>query len=592
MSNKRNKVPNLYKLGQDGLRYDEGYPDIEDISRHLRFEASTGSVWQNDQKVMVLPVSIYESLRVKLIESLGHDDARKVYTTEGYEMGQIDAMRSQKLRGGNLHSLIAAGPQLLALKGIGMVDPLAFKVDIEGGIINIEAEAIGSVEADAFINNYGVGDAPACWFIAGHASGFFSWIMRKPVLFREVECRAIGHSRCRLIGKPLDEYENAETDVKYYNHPDFLHYIPKKTSGPTLQKWQSNKDLLALETDSIKQDSGASPGFKVVMQKVRKVAKTNATVLFIGRTGVGKEVFAQALHSLSDRSEKPIIAVNCAAIPDDLLESELFGVERGAYTGATESRPGRFERADGGTLFLDEITSLTLPAQGKLLRILQDGEVERLGSTSTTKVDVRVIAATNVDLRDEVDNRRFREDLFYRLNIFPIHIPPLRSRLEDIPQLMTEFLKKYSSRHNKSPAGFTEEAVEALLSYSWPGNIRELENMIERAVILVENDGLIHTNHLFTSGEHLPEDIFSVNRQGKLSSSSFHDINWDELARSALEVEESTPLLNFENALIKVAVDKAGGNISSAAATLGMTRGQLDYRLKKIKKLVLTKTTR
>jgi two-component system, NtrC family, response regulator HydG len=581
MLTKRNKAPDLYKLGQDGLRYDDGYPDIEDISRHLRFESSTGSVWQNDQKVMVLPVSIYESLRIKLIESLGLEDARKMYTTEGYEMGQIDAMRSQKLRGKNLHSFIAAGPQLLALKGIGMVDPLAFKVDTEEGIINIEAEAIGSIEADVLINSYGVGDAPACWFIAGHASGFFSWIMGKSVLFREVECRAMGHSRCRLIGKPLDEYDNVEKDARYFNHPDFLRHIPNKTIRRKLQKSPVKYKLGSSDTDNSKAASGASPGFKVVMQKLKKVAKTNATVLFIGRTGVGKEFFSQTLHALSNRSKKPIVTVNCAAIPDDLLESELFGVVRGAYTGATESRPGRFERANGGTLFLDEIASLTLPAQGKLLRILQEGEVERLGGTSTIKTDVRVIAATNVDLRDEVENRRFREDLFYRLNVFPIHIPPLRSRLEDIPLLMIEFLKKYSLRHNKSAAGFTEEAVEALLSYPWPGNIRELENMIERSVILIEDDELIHTNHLFTSGEHLSENIFSVDRQGKLSSSSFNNINWDELAHCALEIEENSPLLSFENALIKVAVDKAGGNISSAAATLGMTRGQLDYRLKK-----------
>jgi DNA-binding NtrC family response regulator/predicted hydrocarbon binding protein len=582
MPKKRDYSPSSYKLGQDGLRFDEGYPDIEDISRHLRFESSTGSVWQNDQKVIVIPISLYESSRLKLIESSGYEEARKLFTTQGYEMGQIDAMRSKKLRGENLHAVIAAGPQLVALKGMGMIDPLAFKVDIEEGIVNIEAAAIGSVDADIHIQNFGVSDNSSCWFLTGHASGFFSWYMGKPVLFREVECRAMGSSRCRLVGKPLEEYDNAGLDAKYINSPSFIGYIPpKKSPTPKPKKWQDDSNQTPSDSNSEGLVTGASPGHKVVMQKVKKVADTNATVLFVGRTGVGKEFFSQTLHDLSNRSDKPLIAVNCAAIPDDLLESELFGVERGAYTGATESRPGRFERANGGTLFLDEISSLTLPAQGKLLRVLQESVIERLGGTETVKVDARIIAATNVDLREEVEANRFREDLFFRLNIFPIHIPPLRSRREDIPLLMKAFLKKYSEAHNRTPAGFTEDAVEALLSYEWPGNIRELENMIERAVILAEDDNLIHTHHLFTSGEHLPENIFSVDREGKLSTSSASEVNWDELAHRVLDADNTSPLLDFEKALIKVAVDKTDGNVSSAAAMLGMTRGQLDYRLKK-----------
>lgn len=582
MSRRRNKFPPSYKLGQDGLRFQDGYPDIEDISRHLRFDSATGSVWQNDQKSVVLPVSLFESFRLKLLESLGNEEARKMYTTQGFELGQVDAMRAKKLRGENFHSVIAAGPQLVALKGIGIIEPVTFKVDIAEGILKVEATLVGSIEADIHIQNFGIQDTSACWFMAGHASGFFSWYLGKPVLFREVECRAMGSPRCLMIGKPLDEYDNAEKDVKYFNIPEFLNYTSSnKTTDRKPRKWVNDNNQSLTDSNSGEPVAGTSPGFKVAMQKLKKVANTDATVLFIGRTGVGKEFFSQTLHGLSKRDKKPLVTVNCAAIPDDLLESELFGVERGAYTGATESRPGRFERANGGTLFLDEISSLTLPAQGKLLRALQEGEIERLGGTETVKVDVRIIAATNVDLRDEVEAKRFREDLFFRLNIFPIHIPPLRSRREDIPLLMNIFLKKYSSVHERSPAGFTEDAVASLLSYDWPGNIRELENMIERAVILATDGELIHTNHLFTSGEHLPENIFSVDKKGKLSSSSPFDVDWDELAHRSLEMNEGSPLLDFENALIKVAVEKAGGNVSSAASLLGMTRGQLDYRLKK-----------
>lgn len=571
-----------YKLGQDGLRFEEGFPDIEDISRHLRFDAATGNVWQNDQKVLVLPMNMFESFRLKLLESLNHDDVRRTYSTLGFELGRVDAVRAKKLRGENLHDAIAAGPQLVALKGLGYVDPLTFKVDFAEGIVNVDAVLIGNVEADIHIQNFGVCDHPSCWFMVGHASGFFTWYMGKPVLFSEIECRAMGSSRCRVIGKALEEYKDAKDEAKFFNVPEFMNYkAPQKKTDHKPRKWLEEEHQPTIDSETGKPVAGASPGFKVAMQMLKKVATTNATVLFNGRTGVGKEFFAQTLHSLSKRSDKPLIAVNCAAVPDDLLESELFGVERGAFTGASEARAGRFERANGGTLFLDEVSSLTLPAQGKLLRALQEGQIERLGGTETINVDVRIIAATNVDLRDEVEAKRFREDLFFRLNIFPIYIPPLRSRRQDIPLLMNLFLDKYAKKHDRKPTGFSEEAVEALLSYDWPGNIRELENMIERAVILAGDDNLIHTNHLFASGEHLPENIFTVDGKGQLSASSPFDINWDDLAVRVLDMEDGNPIMDFENALIRNAVERAGGNVSSAAAQLGMTRGQLDYRLKK-----------
>jgi two-component system, NtrC family, response regulator HydG len=205
---------------------------------------------------------------------------------------------------------------------------------------------------------------------------------------------------------------------------------------------------------------GVSSAFKAACHMLTRVAPTKASVLFTGESGVGKEMFASTLHRISPRAAKPFVAVNCAAIPDALVESELFGVERGAFTGASVSRAGRFERADGGTLFLDEIGTLSLVAQGKLLRALQEGEVERVGGTRTIKVDVRVVAATNVDLRDAVKAGRFREDLFYRLNVYPIHLPPLRERREDIPLLMSHFLHLYGRTHGRKLAGYTPSGGE------------------------------------------------------------------------------------------------------------------------------------
>jgi two-component system, NtrC family, response regulator HydG len=232
---------------------------------------------------------------------------------------------------------------------------------------------------------------------------------------------------------------------------------------------------------------GNSPAMIALEKTLQQVAPSNATVLLIGESGTGKELCARALHDLSARATGPFVAVNCAALPDSILESELFGTEKGAYTGAVE-RPGRFERAHGGTLFLDEIADLPLPMQPKLLRVLQEGEVERLGGTAPRKVDVRLVAATNIDLKDRVQKGLFREDLFYRLDVVELSLPPLRARDGDVPVLATYFLRQQSARHGKGVTGIEQRAMAALSSWSFPGNVRELENAVERAVVLCPGD--------------------------------------------------------------------------------------------------------
>jgi len=259
--------------------------------------------------------------------------------------------------------------------------------------------------------------------------------------------------------------------------------------------------------------------------------------------------------------------VNCAAIPEDLIESELFGVEKGAFTGASRSRPGRFERAHGGTLFLDEVSELSPAAQAKLLRVLEDGEIERIGDTAVRRVDVRVIVATNIDLEAAVGDGRFRADLYYRLNPYPVPIPPLRDRLHDIPMLVQHFVEKYSAAHGKRIAGVSDEAMAILLGYRWPGNIRELKNIIERGVILTASDTAINANSLLPeapravaeqSGDAVPVDNL-------LEYAIHHDLSFDDL----------------ESRLLHLAVARKGGNLSAAARLLGMSRAQLAYRLKR-----------
>jgi transcriptional regulator with GAF, ATPase, and Fis domain len=236
---------------------------------------------------------------------------------------------------------------------------------------------------------------------------------------------------------------------------------------------------------------GKSPALQAVLEQVERVAPTNATVLIQGETGTGKELIAQAIHDTGSRRGRPFVKLNCAAIPLDLLESELFGHERGAFTGAIAQKIGRFQLADKGTLFLDEVGDIPLALQPKLLRVLQEQQFERLGSTRTHQVDVRLVAATNRDLTEMVERRQFRSDLYYRLNVFPVLLPPLRERREDIPALVGHFVELFGHRMGRQIEHIPPEMMSALSSYQWPGNIRELQNLIERAVIL-SNDGVLH----------------------------------------------------------------------------------------------------
>ena len=294
-----------------------------------------------------------------------------------------------------------------------------------------------------------------------------------------------------------------------------------------------------------------------VLGLVDRVAQTNSTVLLCGESGVGKDLIARAIHQRSRRSKGPMLKINSTAIPESLLESELFGYERGAFTGAVGSKPGKFELADGGTLFLDEIGDVPPAVQVKLLRVLQEREFERLGGTKTVKVDVRLVAATNRDLRAALEDGTFREDLYYRLNVVPINIPPLRDHKEDIPALGELFLHKFGDSSAKTFQGFSPAAMERLTGFHWPGNVRELENVIERAVAL-------------SPGPILEE----------------RDILLDQPAQKTRSADQFLPdgmtLEQWEDEMIKEAMRRAAGNKSQAARLLGLSRNSLRYRLSKL----------
>lgn len=303
-----------------------------------------------------------------------------------------------------------------------------------------------------------------------------------------------------------------------------------------------------------------SRGMQEVLATVERVAPTNSTVLLGGESGVGKDLIARAIHEHSRRASGPFVKINCAAIPENLLESELFGYEKGAFTGAAGSKPGKFELADKGTIFLDEIGDMPPTIQAKLLRVLQDREFERLGGTKTLKVDVRVVAATNQDLRAALEQGTFREDLYYRLNVVPISIPPLRERREEIPDLVGHFIERFARESGKPIRGITPAAMKVLMDFHWPGNVRELENIIERAVALA-------------GGEVLDVADIRLDLSPVRSAPAPGGVPF---------VPEGMTLEQFEDEIIKEALRRAGGNKSQAARLLGLSRNAFRYRLAKI----------
>jgi two-component system, NtrC family, response regulator HydG len=558
-------------------------PDISDLSARLRFSPQDGRIWLDDQRMLLIHLSALSGLRRELIDQLGLDRARGLLTRMGYASGARDAVLARKVRSNDsLMNAFLVGPQLHALEGIVSVEPVRVEADVATGHYYGEFLWRDSSEVDAHVAAYGMSSDPVCWMQIGYACGYTSVFMGRPILYREVECRATSSRHCRIIGKPVEEWDNAEADLVYLQPETFANQFGHPDREATAIT-EPNASALEIEMGLV----GASSGFVSVCHLLKKVARTKATVLFLGETGVGKEMFARTLHRISERAAGPFIAVNCAAIPENLIEAELFGVERGAYTGAVQSRPGRFERAHGGTIFLDEIGTLNLTAQGKLLRALQESEIERVGGTATRKVDVRVVAATNVDLRAEMRKGNFREDLLFRLNIFPIRIPPLRERRDDVPLLMNHFLKKFTQRHGRRVIGFTERAVDHVLNYEFPGNIRELENIIERAVILAPEDGAIDVAHLFASSDEVDAPFFGVSRDGTLTEgrAAAADAPGGQSGVAGLLdelVAKGLPLETLEATLIDTAVRRAGGNLSQAARLLGMTRPQLAYRYRSL----------
>ena len=550
--------------------------DLSQVTPHIVFSSDEGKVWLNEQRVMLFSQAALGKFRKEVYDTIGQDRCKAFFLRLGYQLGILDGELARS-SGAEMpiKDRFNLGPELHALRGMVLPELQRLVVSEKGGEFICEVVWFNSYEVEICANEMGPMDEPGCWNLTGYASGYSSALLQREIFFQELECHSCGGDRCFAIGKPAAEWDNYEQLKRYYEPDPLLEELSKLQTTVEALKESLN------EGDKLPNIVGSSKPFKHALEMVTKASDSKVSVLLLGETGVGKEVLARAVHITSDRADKPFIAVNCAAIPPDLIESELFGVEKGAYTGANQSRMGRFERADKGTIMLDEVIELTPRAQATLLRVLQEGEFERVGDNKVRKIDVRIVAATNEDLSVAVQQGRFRADLYYRLSAYPINIPPLRERKEDIPLFVVHFLEKYRALYNKNVLGISDRGMEMLSNYEWPGNIRELENVVARAVILADINGVISMESMFPESALRPSEAKVLDPSGRLQNQIFPEgIDAGGLVESLLS--SGFDLEKFEETMLTSALQKTQGNISKAARLVGLSRPAFAYRLKKM----------
>jgi len=523
------------------------------VEEPFQFDPGAGTIRFEDRRMLIMEAAAMGILRQELVETLGNDRTRDLLFRFAFGIGAQDAESLRKLKTfSSAREWWEAGPPLRALEGIGLVTPRNLVFDQENKRFYVELQYRNSFEAQNVLRFFGRTERPACWIMTGFASGHASTCFGEKILFIEQTCVSRGDSECLLVGKPARDWGAAAEPL--------LQQLEGESVEQVINDMQSEIQALRAEAEvtcSFSNIVGRSPAMLKVLDMACDVARTEAAVLLLGESGTGKELIARAIHYNSKRSAGPFVAVNCAAIQESLLESELFGHEKGAFTGADKVKPGKFQRAAGGTLFLDEIGDMSPSLQAKILRVLQEKEFEPVGSTKVLASDVRVITATNRPLKDMVMEKTFREDLYYRISVFPIRLPTLRQRPEDILPLARHFLKRFSGEIGKRIPEISKPAQDQITNYPWPGNVRELQNAIERGVILSHGEA-INSNHL---GIEIPPG----NSQW---------VNF-ELPDSGISIDE------VERDFMTQAMNKTQQNKTAAAKLLGLSRSALRYRLEK-----------
>lgn len=555
------------------------YPDSHDILDKLRFLPAEGQIWLGEQRMLLLQVQTMATFRREIVNTMGMQRARSFFMRLGYHAGIQDAELARSVRGQDMsvEDGFLTGPQLHSLRGLVKVDPIALEIDTERGHFQGEFEWQDSYEVAICQHVFGTLKEPVCWLQLGYACAYSSQFLGQEIQYREVECRGCGDARCRIVGKPAHEWEDHEAFAKLFREDPLIDELYELQSRIAYLE----DDIARHQGEERHRPIGLAPAFLGALDLIDRAARSEVPILLLGETGTGKEVFAHRAHQQSERASGPFVAVNCAAIPPELIESELFGVEKGAYTGAVQSRAGRFERAHGGTLFLDELAELSPRAQAALLRVLQEKQIERVGGQASYHVDVRIVAATHGDLSERVQDGRFRADLYYRLNAYPVMIPPLRERRDDIPRLAEHFLADFEQHYRIKTLGFTDQALTAMHRHDWPGNIRELQNTIERGVILTGDRHAICEKSLFNQQPTPVGQVLDLS--GHLTQTGGAGSPADTLERLCGNIlETGISLETLEEALLEQAYREAGGNVSAAARRLGMSRAALDYRLRKL----------
>jgi DNA-binding NtrC family response regulator len=477
------------------------------LAELLDFRPDQGIIRLHEQRVVILSAAAMGLMRKELVDTLGLEAARRVLLRFGFADGYHDAVNLRARSAWHTPTDgLRAGAVLHRLEGIVRADVRRVDYDGESGRFEEEVTWHDSYEAEQHVHHFGRSAAPVCWSLVGYSSGFLSACLGREIYFREVTCAAQGERHCSAVGRDVNgwgaEAESIRRDFQAASLGQEVERL-RDAVGRRLKELERRERLLERRERELnvlrervnrhaaaKQFVAGSEAMQHVLELAARVAPLDTTVLVQGESGTGKEFVVKLIHDQSPRAAAPFVSINCAALTETLLESELFGHVRGAFTGAVRDKAGLFEVAGAGTIFLDEIGEVAPTVQAKLLRALQEREIRRVGGERTVKVHARVVAATNRDLRKAVDGGAFREDLYFRLGAFIINVPPLRERREDTPPLAHRFLVRAASRMKKDVKAVSADAMSALMAYRWPGNVRELEHAIERAVILANASSL------------------------------------------------------------------------------------------------------
>jgi two-component system response regulator HydG len=533
----------------------------DDLKLDELIEFSEGELSLHGRRLVLHDMHAVAQLRKDLVRMAGPENARRILTRFGCFWGEADAAAMKRIFDwDSVQEWLKAGSRMHAIEGVARTSIKSMELDEQTGRFEMSIVWHDSGEAREHVAEFGTASEPVCWILNGYASGYASYCLGTKVYFIEQKCSAAGDRVCMTVGKDQASWgAEIERHLPYFETEDIRGKILKLTKElqeKTREVRRQRRQIEHLEGMAYgPMVEVRSESFRRVIELASRIAPHGSSVLITGESGVGKEVLARYIHRLSDRAGGPFVAVNCGALPDTLLESELFGHKAGAFTGAVRDHAGLFAEANKGTIFLDEIGDISHAMQVKLLRVLQTKEIRRVGDSKSRKVDARVIAATNRDLAEAVRVGKFREDLLYRLRVIEICVPPLRERPEDIVPLARHFVEQCGRKMKRPKLHLDATCLDYLQVYPWPGNVRELENAIERGAVLCD-DNVIRP-------EHLPAGIVHAG-----------------VVRTRVPGSPERSLAQVEEDHIRAVLESSGGNKARAAAILGISPTTLWRKLK------------